>query len=555
MPLQKHRYERTGPVEGGLHRLSRLQTFSFETRTNSTPIIGLDSILRLNHPNHSTESLDSLLERPFEEDAAEEGAAEDSNDGNLKQNPNLVTWDGPYDIENPLNWSASRKWTATILVSCFTFISPFSSTMVTPALEDIGDQYDIPEGFARALVLSIFLLGFAQGPFVLAPLSELFGRVRVLQWANLIYLVFNTVCPFAKTKEQLYLFRFLSGIGGSAPQALCNGVLADCWRKEERGKGQAIYGMLTFISPTVAPIMGAYVVANDKIYWGWIFWITSIFDLLVQVAAFFFLRETYAPKILGDKAKRLRKVTGNAELRTEYDNPDRSYASIVRRRLVLPFIMLFAHPAIQFPSLYRAFLYGIMYLVLSTYEQVWDGIYDFDKGPASLNYLSLGAGFIVGLQISHPVMDKLYAYYQRRYNTTDGLPEWRIPPMVIGGVLAPAGLFLYGWSAQNKLHWAVPNTGCFLLAVGLIIAFQSAQAYVTDAYDHRYAASAAAVGAFMRTMAGFGFPLFAPRMYEVMGLGWGNTFLGLMTILIGIGSPAVLWFYGEKLRKWSTKGL
>lgn len=150
---------------------------------------------------------------------------------------------------------------------------------------------------------------------------------------------------------------------------------------------------------------------------------------------------------------------------------------------------------------------------------------------------------------------QLYAYYQRRYNTTDGLPEWRIPPMIIGGILAPAGLFLYGWSAQNQLHWAVPNTGCFLLAVGLIIAFQSAQAYVTDAYDHRYAASAAAVGAFMRTMAGFGFPLFAPRMYEVMGLGWGNTFLGLMTVLIGIGSPAVLWFYGEKLRKWSTKGL
>lgn len=44
---------------------------------------------------------------------------------------------------------------------------------------------------------------------------------------------------------------------------------------------------------------------------------------------------------------------------------------------------------------------------LSTYEQVWDGIYDMDKGPASLNYLSLGAGFIVGLQISHPVMDKV----------------------------------------------------------------------------------------------------------------------------------------------------
>lgn len=91
MPLQKHRYHRTDPQEDGPHRLSRLQTFSFETRTNSTPIIRLDSVLRLNHNNNTTESLDSLLERPSEEEAAEEG-----NDGNLKQDPNLVSGTGPF---------------------------------------------------------------------------------------------------------------------------------------------------------------------------------------------------------------------------------------------------------------------------------------------------------------------------------------------------------------------------------------------------------------------------------------------------------------------------
>ena len=68
--------------------------------------------------------------------------------------------------------------------------------------------------------MSIFLLGYAQGPFVLAPLSEMFGRVPVLQYANLIYLAFNTACGFAKSRDQLLAFRFLSGIGGSAPQAV-----------------------------------------------------------------------------------------------------------------------------------------------------------------------------------------------------------------------------------------------------------------------------------------------------------------------------------------------
>ena len=92
--------------------------------------------------------------------------------------------------------------------------------MVTPALPDISDDFDIPEGFMQQLVMSIFLLGYAQGPFVLAPLSEIYGRVTVLQYANLIYLAFNTACGFAQNRTQMLLFRFLSGIGGSAPQAV-----------------------------------------------------------------------------------------------------------------------------------------------------------------------------------------------------------------------------------------------------------------------------------------------------------------------------------------------
>jgi hypothetical protein len=55
--------------------------------------------------------------------------------------------------------------------------------------------------------MSIFLLAFAIGPFVWGPMSEAFGRVRVMQCANLIFLLFNTVCGFAKTKQQMMAFR------------------------------------------------------------------------------------------------------------------------------------------------------------------------------------------------------------------------------------------------------------------------------------------------------------------------------------------------------------
>jgi MFS family permease len=171
--------------------------------------------------------------------------------------------------------------------------------------------------------------------------------------------------------------------------------------------------MLTFIGPCVAPICGAYISTHTT--WRWIFWSTSIFDVLVQVLALFFLSETFAPTILARKAKRLQKQTRRI-VRTEYDSDERM-SKIIRKRLVLPFIMMFTHPATQAPSIYRAYLYGVMYLVLSTFPLVWEEVYDQDTTIASLNYLSLMIGFLIGLQISHPLMDKVWLAFHTHFTS------------------------------------------------------------------------------------------------------------------------------------------
>lgn len=68
--------------------------------------------------------------------------------------------------------------------------------------------------------LSVFLLGTAITPLFTAPLSEIYGRLKILQATNLFYILFNTLCGIATTKEQLIVFRFLAGVGGSGPQAV-----------------------------------------------------------------------------------------------------------------------------------------------------------------------------------------------------------------------------------------------------------------------------------------------------------------------------------------------
>ncbi|KAG9975534.1 MFS multidrug transporter-like protein, partial [Aureobasidium melanogenum] len=70
------------------------------------------------------------------------------------KDPNLVTWDGPDDPENPKNWGKGRKWAATLVVSSFTFISPVSSSMVAPAIGAISRDFNITSTAEQELVLS-----------------------------------------------------------------------------------------------------------------------------------------------------------------------------------------------------------------------------------------------------------------------------------------------------------------------------------------------------------------------------------------------------------------
>lgn len=92
--------------------------------------------------------------------------------------------------------------------------------MVAPALTAIAKEFHITSQVESQLTLSIFVLAYAIGPLFLGPLSEIYGRVPVLQLSNLFYLVFNIACGASQSKGQMIAFRFLSGLGGSAPLAV-----------------------------------------------------------------------------------------------------------------------------------------------------------------------------------------------------------------------------------------------------------------------------------------------------------------------------------------------
>ncbi|PYI03436.1 MFS general substrate transporter [Aspergillus sclerotiicarbonarius CBS 121057] len=467
-----------------------------------------------------------------------------------RTDPKLVKWNGPDDPENPKNWPMKRKWAAVLTVSCFTFISPVSSSMVAPALGSISADFHITDEVISQLTLSVFILAYAVGPLFLGPLSEIYGRVIVLQLANLLYLVFNIGCGVSQTKVQMIVCRFFAGLGGSAPLAIGGGVLSDCFKPEQRGKSVAIYSLAPLLGPAVGPIAGGFIAENTT--WRWVFYATSIADGLIQVAGLFFLRETYAPVILKKRAQKLRKETNDPDYQTEYERQNKTLGQVMRAALIRPFRLLATQPIVQALAAYMAFIYGTMYLVLSTFPSLWTSpdYYNESTGIGGLNYISLGLGFWLGSQICAPLNDRIYRRLKARNNGV-GQPEFRVPLLYIGALFIPAGLFIYGWTAQTRCHWIAPNIGACIYGMGNIITFQCLQTYIVDSYT-RFAASALAAVACMRSLAGFGFPLFAPSMYQALHYGWGNSVLAFIAIGLGVPAPIFLWRYGEKLRKMST---
>ncbi|KAI2613728.1 MFS general substrate transporter [Hypoxylon fragiforme] len=495
----------------------------------------------------SWRDLDLAQDQPAE-DGGEKTSSPDPDD------PNLVTWTGPDDPENPKNWAFSKKWGAVFIVSMFTLVSPISSSMIAPALLDIGRELDIPEGFEQNLVLSIFILAYALGPLIYGPLSEMYGRVIILQLSNLSFLAFSLGCGFSRTAHQLIACRFFSGLGGSATLAIGGGVLSDLFVAEERGRAMSMYSLAPLLGPAIGPIAGAFITANTT--WRWAFWATCVADAAIQVAGLFFLRETYPPVLLARRRQHLVTLTGNMALRTPYDDNGSSSSIWAKLRVSMtrPFRLLATQVIVQCISLYMMFVYGLLYILFTSFPTLFTAPppqgYGMSVGTGGLNYLSLGLGFFLGAQICAPLQDRIYVYLKVRRGHGVGRPEFRVPIMLPAAVLVPVGLLVYGWTAEYKTHWIGPDIGAMLFAAGGIAAFQCLQGFLVDSYQ-RYAASAVGAATVLRSLAGFGFPLFAPSLYDRLGYGWGNTLMALLAVVIGIPGPLLLWKYGEVLRKRS----
>lgn len=299
-----------------------------------------------------------------------------------------------------------------------------------------------------------------------------------------------------------------------------------------------------FAAPALGPMLSGFAVVAEN--WRWSLWEILWLAGPVFLLWFFCLPETSASNILLRRSMRLRKLSQNPNIssQSQIDRRGLTASAIIFDALIKPFEIMFKDPAVLFTNVYTALIYGIYYSFFEVFPLVYGPLYGFNIGETGVVFTCIVVGCILAMGI--------YFYYLQFMLIPDILQnglraqESRLRPALIFVWGPMIGLFLFGWSANQNVHWIVSVIGITIYALTVYIISQCLFVYIPMSYP-QYAASLFAGNDLCRSAFAFAAVLFARPMFLKLGIGKGVSLLAGLSVL-GIIGMWLLYLYGAKLR-------
>ncbi|KAJ7260942.1 major facilitator superfamily domain-containing protein [Mycena haematopus] len=452
-----------------------------------------------------------------------------------RHGPSTLAHDDPT---NPKNWSTFRKVLITVLLCVWVLTLTYSSTAYVASLSTLMQRYNISEE-AALLGVTFTVLGFAAGPLLFGPASELYGRRIVYCVAGLCYSAFSFGAAFAPNAAGFLIFRFFVGFFGSAAMNNVPASIGDYTTLMNRGLYAITYAIMAFGGPSLGPLISAFI--QDDAGWRWNFRVMAIFCTVLSILVAF-IPETHGPTLYKWKTAK----EGNAPPPLKFSK----IMAVLKVGLSRPLIYLFTEPVVMLVSLYLSVLYGILYGFFEAFAVVYIEIRGFKTTSYGLTYISLGLGFVVAYVLLATTGQQLYVK-SAEASAAKGVPtppESRLVLTYFGAVVSPLSLFLFAWTAPfPHVHWIVPCIAEFLFSCSMMLIFTGFVPYLIDCYRVT-AASALAAGLASRALVGSVFPLFTLQMYHGLTVeGATSLFAGIACLLAPI--PFAFKVYGIRIRE------
>lgn len=178
------------------------------------------------------------------------------------------------------------------------------------------------------------------------------------------------------------------------------------------------------------------------------------------------MRETHANVLLEQKTHRLRKSTGNLTLRSSVTQKRITVRQVLVNALVRPVKLLIRSPIVLVISIYVALVFGTMYLLFTTFTDVFEGQYGFTTTTSGLSFLGLGVALILAMLVFRTFGNDVQQWRMKAEGAQAAKPEHRLIMMIMFSPFVSFGLFMYGWTAFYHVHWIVPIIGTSLIGYG-----------------------------------------------------------------------------------------
>lgn len=258
-----------------------------------------------------------------------------------------------------------------VFLGMLSAFGPFVTDMYLPTLPSMAEIFSTTPSLVQ-MGLATSMLGLAVGQIFFGPLSDKYGRRRILLAAMILFAVSTVVSIYSPTIEFFNVCRFVQGLGGAGGIVLSRSISTDCYSGRELAKTMAIIGAVNGIAPVTAPVIGGLV--SEAVGWQGIFWILFALGAILIVMCMAFNESL---------PRELRHKGSVASLML-------AFPGLLRQKYFLVYVMMFA------------FANGVLFAYISSAAFIIQNHFGFSELTFAvifgINALGIGIGSALSLK-------------------------------------------------------------------------------------------------------------------------------------------------------------
>jgi len=180
-------------------------------------------------------------------------------------------------------------WEFVGLIAALMALNAFAIDIMLPAMGVIADYYHVTGNQQQWLVYS-YMIGFGVPQIFFGPITDRFGRRKLLILCITIYVVVSFLCMAATSFYMLCFIRFVHGLFSAGIRVITTSIVRDLTAGRAMARIMSLAMTVFMIAPMIAPAIGQGVMIT--LGWKWMFGVLGIAGLVALLWVHFRLPET-----------------------------------------------------------------------------------------------------------------------------------------------------------------------------------------------------------------------------------------------------------------------